>query len=431
MPPHQNTPKARYPCGEVAMKHYCIGISFIIITSLPVITADYGSIEKDWTRVDPRILVTPGDEGNFLLAPNIGKRIIENLLLSQGEIHTTTSARLENKRIVDKVDLQSALLDLAQKGYALKDREVRNVAAEARTGTFTFYGVSLKFQESKHLPKTSIKMRLRTYIYDDGNGVKRSPGFLENMFLELKIKNPYPEYPLSVHKYRILIPDEEVLMLIKANPARQFTFYRLIHDLIKKAHERDLERKQTHLINALYESIMLLGIANNNFIKPHVAIAYFRVSKKYDEEYEEKIKKSTWGRRKAQREKKVRSYEITIDDTIKAFTPTIKPTDQGLDIESYFLPQATCLIAQFPTDCRIVEFKQPDAIGYDGPGRFRRPEKMSNAQRALWQALVKNLSEKALAKTRPDSGKYSHVKEFLRINNNIARETDQTVLYKN
>lgn len=413
------------------MKHYWIGIFFVIITPLQGVTSDYVSVDKDWVRVDPRTLVTPGGDGYFFLAPLIGKGIVQKLLLAQGEIRSTTSARLENKRIVDQGDLQDVLLDLTQKGYVLQDREVKNVAAQARTGTFTFYGTAIKFQESKHLPKTSIKMRLRTYIYDDGSGVKRSPGFEENTFLELKIKNPYPEYPLSVHKYRILIPDEDVLLLVKANPSRQFTFYKVMKELTRRAHERDVDHKQSDLIDAVYESIMLLAIANNDVIKPQVAIAYFRISKKYDEEYEEKVKKSKWSRKKAQREKKIRSYEITIDDTIKAFTPNIDPSDQRIDIENYFLPETTCLIAQFPHTCRIVELKQPDAVGYDGPGRFRRPEKMSEPQKALWQAFVAKLGEKALAKTRPDSGKYSHVKEFIRINTNMARETDQTILYKN
>jgi hypothetical protein len=396
--------------------------------------SDVSSYESNWVRIDPRSLTSYSEEkGPVLLAPHVGKRVVKNLLQANGKAATTTSCRLENKCITAVSDLQEVLADLKHQGYALEDREVKNLPQGAKAGTFTFYGTSVKFGESNHLPKTSIKMRIRAYIVDDGKSIKRSVGTDQTAFLEIKIKNPYPEYPLSVHKYRLMMPDEDILELINANPTKQKSFFRLMRKLANRAHERDKEHKEALLIDAMFEEIRIMAIAEPGFIKPLIGITYYRASKKYDETYNDRAeKKKTLRRTKNKIEPKTRSYEITIDESVKAFNVEFFNDDKKIDIEKYFTSKGykKYLIASFPESSRIVEFKQPDSIGYDGPGRFRRPEKMTGPQKDLWQAFVGTLHEKALDGTKPDSGKYAHVKQFIRMRDNKTKAEDQTVLYR-
>lgn len=410
---------------------WCI---FLLLGGFFSAASDFSGHESNWVRIDQRNLITHSEEGSVFLKADIGKRVVENLLRANGNTTTTTSCRLENKRIVQSNDLDEVLESLATQGYTLEEREVKNLPQGAKAGTFTFYGTSLKFRESDHLPKTSIKLRIRAYIMNDNGVVKRSVGTQNSAFLEIKIKNPYPEYPKSVHKYRLMLPDKDLLDLINANPRKQKTFFALMRTLADRAHARDAEHKDGLLIDTMFEEIRMLAIAEPGFIKPMMGITYYRSSKKYDETlHVEAKKKFSLRPQKNPGEDKVRSYEITIDEDIKAFVPDLSDSDDVINIGKYFKKNGIkkYLIASFPQSARIVEFKQPDAIGYDGPGRFRRPEKMTPTQKDLWQAFVGTLEEKAMVGTTPDRGKFAHVKQFIRIRDNQAKDDEKTVLYKN
>lgn len=391
-------------------KHFLV-ILFIFITN-EAITCD----NMLYPLVSKRDLIDIGKEG-ILLKSTIGKSIIASFLLAVNKISTTTSCRLENKRIVHIDDLNEVLQKLYQQGYALEDREVKNLPAKSRAGTFTFYGNSIKFKHSPTLPKTSIKLRIRSYIIDDDGYISRSNTTRDEAFLEIKIKNPFPEYPLSVHKYRLKMPDKDILLLINSDPKKRNNFIANLKELALRAHHRDIDNKDNNLIDTMFAQIYILAQADNLFIRPSIAITYFRSSKKYDEEY-------------MTESKKIRTYEITIDDNVKAFYPDFSDDNNHINIAKYFINEPNIYsIANFPSYAMIVEFKQPDAIGYDGIGRFKKPENMEKIQKDLWQAFVGDLLTKALLKTRPDRGKFAHVKQYLRIKNNQARYNDETILY--
>jgi hypothetical protein len=367
--------------------------------------------------------------GEILLKSTIGKKIVSSFLETMNNMVSTTSCRLENKRIVHIDDLNQALQWLLKQGYHLEDREIKDLPPGSKAGTFTFYGSSIKFRESPTLPKTSIKFRIRVYIIDDGIRIIRSPGTETYAFLEIKIKNPFPEYPLSIHKYRLKLPDNDILLLINADPEKRNHFINILKELVLRAHTRDSDNKDEKLIDVMFQQIYILALAESTFIKPAIAITYFRTSKKFDEEYIKKTKAIKCFKPK-KIEKKIRTYEITIDDTVRAFYPDFSDSNDSINIEKYFaLEGVFYALAQFPSYACIVEFKQPDAIGYDGIGRFKEPEQMEKVQRDLWQAFVGDLLNKTLLKTRLDRGKFAHVKQFIRISNNQARHNDETILF--
>lgn len=406
--------------------------SLIIIKLLIVMLIGYSqaNLAGNFTDIDRKTLVVYMGEGEQpLLRTNIGKKVV-NSLLEASSVKSTTSCRLENKRIVSAGDLKRVLEDLVCKGYDLEDREVKNIPDGAKAGTFTFYGTALKFIESPHLPKTSIKMRIRMYITEKDGVTKRSVGTDHSGFLEIKIKNPVSNYPLSVHKYRIMLPDQDILELIRSKPDEQKSFSVLIDNLRDRALNRDIEAKNTQLIETMFEQIKIMAIAEPKFIKPIMGITYHRVSKKYDEEYILKIKKKKRFRSNFELVKKTRSYEITIDNNLKAFRPDFSTDLQAIDLDKYFLNETThqYLIAAYPADLMVVEFKQPDNIGYDGPGKIRTLDSMKGAQKILWQAFVGELGEKAAPNTKPDSGKFFHVKQFMRIQDGQAKKDEKTVL---
>lgn len=376
-------------------------------------------------------LIVINRDGRLELKPEIGKEMVEQLLIANGKTRTTTSCRLENKRVVAENYLNDVLHDLEEAGCQLEERETKNLPVGARAGTLTLYGSSLKFTESKNLPKTSIKMRIRAYLVEKNGEITRAESTKNQAFLEIKIKNPFPEYPLSVHKYRLMMPDEDLLMLVKADPAEQKSFVTIIEQLKTRARERDPEGKESQLIEAMFESIKLMAIAVPEFIKPEIGLSYYRISKKYDEQYVEKInrKRKLFGSR-IESVNKTRSYEITIDQDVKAYRIVFHQNDTDLGLEKYIKHNGVnkYLLAVYPAPARVVEFKQPDAIGYQGPGVIRRPEHMRDAQKKLWTAFVGQLGERAWPRSTPDKGKFGHVKQFLRMQGNQAKPGDTTML---
>lgn len=380
--------------------------------------------------IERRTLLVFHEEGSPpLLRPAVGKSVVTSLLLANGKTKTTTSSRLENKRVVRAHHLERAMAELLEQGYELEDREVKNLAPGERAGTFTFYGTAVKFIEAKNLPKTSIKMRVRIYVIEHDGMTRRSGGTINNAFLEIKIKNPFPEYPLSVHKYRLVLPDQDILSLIKSDPTDQEAFTNVIENLKQRAHENDADGKNSKLIDAMFDQIRIMAIAEPNFIKPTIGITYFRASKKYDEEYTVEAKKKKFGRKHAPITK-TRSYEITIDQNLKAFHADFSDDDNAIVLDKYYEQgdDNDYLIANYPNDARVVEFKQPDAIGYDGPGKIRKPEAMMGAQKALWEAFVGKLGDKAVKHSRPDAGKFFHVKQYMRIQEGRGEEGEESIL---
>ncbi len=361
-------------------------------------------------------VVYNGDD-NPLLHTRVGKCVIECLRLANQEM-----CRLENKRVTTEENLIATCKQLELEGYTLKERGAIKLPEGAKAGTFTFYGKAIKFIEARNLPKTSIKMRIRFYVFELDGITKRSEGTDKTAYLELKIKNPVPEYPLSVHKYRLMMPDEDILLLIRTNPHEIDDFSQAIDDLALRAHLRDTDGKNAELIDAMFWSIKRVAMAEPNFIKPSIAITYHRRSKKYDEEYELPIKK------KSKKKEAIRSYEITIDEDLKSFWADLSDDHHAISIDRYFEngDENNYLIASYPKDARVVEFKQPDAIGYDGPGTIRGEEKMTEAQRALWNAFVKRLVP--MENSTPDHGKFFHVKQFIRWQNGQGKEGEKTML---
>lgn len=399
-----------------------------IFSSILIALFSMSSASLHTDNIDRRtLLVYHEGKGPPLLRPIVGKAVVNGLLEANGKAKTTTSCRLENKHVVTVDDLEEIMAELSQQGYLLEDREVKNLLPGQRAGTFTFYGTAVKFIEARNLPKTSIKLRIRAYIVEHNGLIKRSVGTETSAFLEIKIKNPFPEYPLSVHKYRLLMPDEDLLTLIKSNPSDQEAFTNVIEILKARAHERDEEDKNNALIEAIFDYTKLMAIAVPGFVKPTTAITYFRASKKYDEEYTVKVKKK---KRRKQLVTETRSYEITIDQHLKAFYPDFSHDADVIDLAKYFENGGNnhYLIASYPEEARVVEFKQPDAIGYDGPGKIRSPEAMNGAQLALWQAFVGSLNGKAIPNSKPNSGKFFHVKQFLRIQQGLGKRGERSML---
>jgi hypothetical protein len=347
-----------------------------------------------------------------------------------GEAKSTTLNRLENKRVARAEYLDQVLAGLKHKGINLEDREVKNLLPGDLAGTFTFYGTGIKSVESASLHKPSIKLRIRMYILERNGRVIRADTTKDHAFLEIKIKNPFPEYPLSVHKYRLKMSDSDLLMLVQANPKDQVEFAYIIEELKTRAHNKDVDKKDDLLIDAMFDQIAILALADPNFIKPTIGITYSRTSKKFDEDYLElKKKKHLWSKKIYI--PKTRSYEITIDQNLKAFRTDLSNDHNRISLDKYFTKgqMNNYLIASYPSDARVVEFKQPDAIGYGGPGLIKRPEDMEDVQRTLWEAFVGKLGENAIPHSRPDSGKFFHVKQFLRLQAGMPKkEGEQTML---
>ncbi len=386
------------------------------------------TVEVSAVHIDRSSLVIFRDgNGPTLLQPRVGKMIVDALLTANGEQRSTTSCRLENKCVVLADDLDEIVQGLSEDGYALDEREVKNLPVGARAGTFTFYGTAVKFIEAKNLPKTSIKLRVRVYIQQTDEHTIRADVTSRSAYLEIKIKNPVPEYPLSVHKYRLMLPDEDIIELVNADPTDQDDFSHTIEALKQHAHARDEEQKLYALIETMFEQIKILAIAEPNFIKPTIGISYHRASKKFDEDYRVQMKRR--GVHRAKTKTKTRSYEITIDQNLRAFY-TDFAGDDHIDLTKYFDggDNNPRLFAVYPAPARVVEFKQPDAIGYDGPGRIRTSDRMQGAQKRLWQAFVGDLSARAIEHSKPNSGKFFHVKQFLRIQNDQARPHERTIL---
>lgn len=367
------------------------------------------------------LIVYNGDDNSPFFHTRVGKCVIECLRLTNLEKANTTSCRLENKRVASEENVLTTFAQLKLDGYELNDRGTINLPPGAKAGTFTLYGQAIKFIEARNLPKTSIKMRIRFYVFELDGITKRSEGTDKTAYLELKIKNPFPEYPLSVHKYRLMMPDEDILALIRSHPHGN-DFSQVIDDLALKAHLRDTDGKNGDLIDAMFWSIKRLAMAEPRFIKPNIAITYHRASKKYDEKYQIAKKK------KSRKKDAIRSYEITIDENLKAFWADLSEDYHAISIDRYFANggENKYLIASYPAHARVVEFKQPDAIGYDGPGRIRPEEKMTEAQKALWNAFVKRLVP--IENSTLDHGKFFHVKQFIRLQNGQGKDGEKTLL---
>lgn len=361
-----------------------------------------------------KALIANASTDEIELKSHVGREIVESLAQTLPDSNSTTQCRLEHKHVVCEEVVDATLKNLAKLDFVLDDREDLDLPPGTRAGTITFYGSSLKFATDAKYP-SSIKLRIRAYILERDGIVERAPLTKNQAFLELKIKNPRPEFPLSVHKYRLLMPDTDLLELINGD-AHEHRFALLIDTLKARAHERDDGNNQK-LINTMFEEIYRMAIADPTFIRPTIAISYYRTSKKYSAMHSDMSDDPG-------------NFEITIDKDINAHYANFTVGAKSLEIEKYFNDdnRDIYILARYPKTARVIEFKQPNAVGYARPGKIRDVEMMFASQRVLYKSFVKRLERRELKHSMADRGKFAHVKRYLRIMTHKASRREPTIL---
>lgn len=356
-----------------------------------------------------------------------GLRVIENLRTSLGT-KSTTSYRRENKGVVSNAVWNGIRQKLESGDASNGIGPIKFIPRDTPTlpnrknGNFTFYGQTLFFKNRGEL-KTTIRLRARAYISfgDTFSDVQRSDITGDRVFLEIKIKNPSFEEPLGVNKFRILVPDSDVLNLFRLRPKdsdylrnlRQATL--LIQDHALKIPEN----KKPKEVKAIASAIFDLARLHPEFIQPQYATSYFRTSFEFNEKnypLPRQEKKVSWYERlltfnAVQLEKfsTVQApFQLTIDNSVMAFSPQISEEQEHLEIENYFTPNYHGNIVYYPDDSVVIELKEPAAVSR------LRPSQRSKTHNFLESAIVDVVKANLLKDFHLNQGKASYLSKALR-----------------
>lgn len=361
------------------------------------------------------------------LLPTDGRRIVKNLkaALDKG---TTTSCRKEQKSVIPQKIWEEIVAKLLEKRKStfMKKNKVPPIELASRdklpeggtNGTYTFYGKGKKFM-NQGIP-TKIRMRARFYlnIFDkknDGTEIVRSGATKDKAFLEIKIRNPSPKEINSVNKFRIMIKDEDLLRLFKANPKNEEEFSALIDDLIANSEKLPENKDQMKMVKTLFKTIFDMARRNPDFIKPVLGVSYERRGYSYTE------KKYPLSRadRKAFGGSEV-EYQITVDSNLRGYLPKLKDFKKGLNFEKYFQESSKDTFGHYALNATVIEFKDPQPMS-----NFPL-KKMSPIHRFLYKELVHKMHdpENVIKGYTPNKGKASHFLQFLREHVNADPNAD-------
>jgi hypothetical protein len=316
----------------------------------------------------------------------MGLSIVEELRRSDSS-KNVTSQRIEQKSVISEEVLNSILESLKQGD---RSREVSPLHFQARdqsalpgmlNGTFTVYGRAASFRNRGNI-NTKIRLRARAYldVSPDLTSIHRSKITQDRVFLELKIKNPSHLEKSGVHKYRILLLDEDALRLFSLNP-RDSDFQTNLLSIRDHAIALNGKSRKVQAMFNVIQTLAQLRDQNHHdqtfgekFIQPQFITFYTRSSYTFTEEnyplpvFREnhflnhlKCLSPACGTSVKFVPQKV-EYQLTIDDHITGFTPDFRPHDSIIDVHRYFQPNYSGTLVHYPASARAVELKQPAAV---------------------------------------------------------------------
>ena len=313
----------------------------------------------------------------------------------------TTTLRLEEKNAirsetVNKI-LAPYLFDTQKKSEkSMIFFEPRDLISKNTSNyTYTFYGKKLYYYQEG--VKTSIKLRARFYLQKntETNSYRRSKGFENSFFLELKIKN-FNSKELDVsRKYRLLLNDSYFIeMFTKDKQHRLNTI-----ENMKKDEEIKSKNKNAYLF---LQALKALIEINPSFSEIQAAISYSRKSYKLiDQKYP--LKKFLFLKFK----KTPIEYQMTIDEDINVYKPDIyKIVDHG--INTYLLEKSNSnIIFTYPKNTNFIEFKTPFQVSK------KRYSKMSRLHKKLKKSLLYPLfdTQNMIKPMKKNKGKLSLAKD--------------------
>jgi len=263
------------------MKLFILGLSIIVFSSV-----SYSHAYESPNPIHSKIrLPIPA-----------GQKMIRDMKLLETSTNLTSS-RKELKSVVSNQTWERILASLRTGGAGNPthsappfDLKLRDAVAESgrRRGNLTFYGKAASFTNLGGM-KTKIRMRARIYFtsLEDYREAKRDPITQNRAYLEIKIKNPTAEQRDGSDKYRILLDDEDLLRLFRAD-ATAPEFSNFIQDL--KAHAAQIPENDPKKIDGILNLVETLaqftvpGDRNTpvpvgvDFIRPRYVTTYFRDS---------------------------------------------------------------------------------------------------------------------------------------------------------
>lgn len=343
----------------------------------------------------------------------LGRKLVE-LVTKTLNVQDTTSARRETKAIISKsllTELQTQLETNTYKKHGLftfLQKEKNNSvvfnsrdqkSTGAKNGTFTFYGKGMFFWNLG--VKTKIKLRARAYLQLFPDHTERSKITANSFFLELKVKNPDPNKPGSVEKFRAKILDQDLLALYQLDPDSQ-NFVPKLRDIENNVIALDPEKAV--MVSKMFYVIYQLAKVRTGFIRPLYAISYTREAKEFTEQ--DYRRRKLFGKK---RYKEVQ-YQFTVDENIKGFLPKFDPANP-FDLTKYVTTNKEADLAYaFPSDAVSVELKVPQMVA-----DFQTKE-MSFFHRKFAETAISALSDpnNRVEGFASDRGKIGHFRAALK-----------------
>ena len=294
---------------------------------------------------------------SFSLTSTEGKQLLK-LFLPQLEQKNTTAFRQEQKNVVSS----SLILPLIEKIKAPKTKDdrfffkERNPSPKGKQNmTLTFYGKRAFF--FNNTIKSNVKLRARFYLEGEHQEEKliitRSSKMPQEGFLELKFKNPGPDYLNISSKIRVKIKDNDLMALYHAAKTNG-SFYQ-----IQQSVEQSNPSSHKQKIQTLFAMIKILYLKDPDFVSPMFAISYERFAYEFIEE-DYTFKKHSFSLRK----KKLGpvSYQLTIDQNVTSYLPSLlNMTKYGLS--DYMISKIKDETSyHYPKNSNCVEIKKPMLI---------------------------------------------------------------------
>lgn len=378
---------------------------------------------------------------DIILKNKIGKRLVSLLKDADHEL-STTGQRSEYKSVVDRKTVNQIKTSLGlgspdgvqTAGGVILFQDRDSVEKPGfLNGTFTYYGGGAHFLNDGNI-RTKFHLRVRLYltVSPDLKEVERSSKMKDWAYLEIKIKNPTPEDKGGSSKFRMMVPDQDIVELFTIHPDSP-KFDSLLgriekHALELKYNAVSRSPKNKGQIDSILEnesrkiSAMLTVIreisrtkSGQKFIKPILITNYIRHSYEFTEtnylsQNPLKIKKGFLSHfrnnEQASPSYSQVQYQLTIDDHIRHFIPKVLPTDQILDIRRYFAEAPA--VTRYQPEEFAVELKAPKEI-------FELDRVYQSLIHQYITDHVQSLMEGQLVKGfKLNRGKYGNLSRFLK-----------------
>ncbi|MBF0205724.1 MAG: hypothetical protein HQK53_02435 [Oligoflexia bacterium] len=367
--------------------------------------------------------LNPHHPTSILLGIDQGKSIVNSLFTSQ-KIVSTTSARKEYKSTMYQRDVDTMFFQLAHPNPEVAaeqpsvniDLTLRDAPSlYAKNYTITFYGKSAHFQNEGVI--TKIKLRARFYAEVKNGVTLRSKKELKDFhrsaitknrgWLELKILNPSPQEALAVHKYRILLKDDDILKIFGIQQVRnELSLYQLqqtVQEVSANALQNPINDPTT--VNAMMAVIQEIAIKDIDFLHPQMGISYQRSAYQMDERVA--VESSA---------PKVYNHQITVDQGVTSHLPQIKTSHGHLQLRDYVVdPQGTYLSA-YQTGVVAVEYKDPHSFQLD------EMVEETAVQSTFRQKLLSPMREQIVPGFEVNRGKAFHFGKINSDNGDIEEE---------